>query len=110
MSTFTWIPAPDARRSLTPRVLSAKFGDGYEQRIADGINTMLVQWALEFHGKSRVDALEIEAFLIARAGVESFDWVDPDGVSGKYVCREWGRVELGAGRMNITAAFEQVPV
>lgn len=109
MATFTWYPAPDARRSVAARVLSARFGDGYEQRIGDGINTMLAVWSLEFRGKSRTEMDEIEAFLVARAGVESFDWTDPAGVAGKYLCREWRRVELGVGRVNITADFEQVP-
>jgi phage-related protein len=109
METFTWIPAIDARKKIKPAVLSAKFGDGYEQRAGNGINTMLSMWALEFRGKSRAEAALIEAFLVARAGVEAFYWVDPDGVSGTYICREWSRTELGAGRMHLSADFEEVP-
>lgn len=108
MATFTWHPAPGAKRTVKPRILAARFGDGYEQRVGDGINTRLSIWELSFPGLSRADADDVDAFLVARNGVESFDWVDPAGVSGKYLCREWESTELGAGRININATFEQV--
>lgn len=109
MATFTYSPGLDARRSIKPRVLSAKFGDGYEQRVGDGINTVQAVWSLSFPGKTRAEAGAIESFFIARAGAEAFDWTDPDGASGKYICREWSRDELGGGRLTIAATFEQVP-
>lgn len=109
MATFTWCPAPGARRSIKPRVLSAKFGDGYELRVGDGINTQMAVWSVSFNGLKRSSAAELEAFLITQNGVTSFDWSDPDGVSAKYICREWDRSELGAGLLTISATFEQVP-
>ena len=40
--TGTTYATPDKSmaKQSTPRVLIANFGDGYEQRIADGINTL----------------------------------------------------------------------
>jgi phage-related protein len=42
------------------------FGDGYEQRLAFGINTQPQLWSLEFRGRTSLDAAAIDAFLRAR--------------------------------------------
>lgn len=109
MATFTWSPAPGARRTIKPRVLSATLGDGYEQRVGDGINTQMASWAVSFNGLSVTDADSIDAFLKGASGVDAFDWTSPDGTVGKYVCREWDRINVGAERHNIFATFDQVP-
>lgn len=108
MATFSYIPRLGARRTLRPRALSAPFGDGYEQRAGDGINTQLSSWVLDFNGyTATVDP--IENFLIARNGVESFDWTPPTGSAAKFICREWSREELGNDIVALSATFEQVP-
>ena len=37
-----------------PRVLSARFGDGYEMRVVDGINNLPRQWGLTFNNRTLV--------------------------------------------------------
>ena len=106
MATFDYAPQT-ASRSQQPRVRTAAFGDGYEQRVADGINTMPKRWTLSFT-RPVVEADAILAFLVARAGVEAFDWTDPDGAAGKYVCREWSANLIGPVAKGINATFEQV--
>jgi len=39
VATFTWIPSVGANLSIRPIVRRVAFGDGYEQRLAFGINT-----------------------------------------------------------------------
>lgn len=108
MATFTWIPSHPAAADEAPDAKVAKFGDGYEQRQADGINNNLLKWSLTFANRDLTETAEIIAFLRARGGIESFDWTDPDGNAGKYVCRSWSR-SLPYGNMRtITATFEQV--
>lgn len=109
MATFTWTPSYPATSDEAPRVRVAKFADGgYEQRQADGINNNLQTWTLTFANRDASEAAAIRAFLVARGAVESFDWTDPDGNAGKYVCRKWSRA-LQVGTMRtITAVFEQV--
>jgi phage-related protein len=92
---------------VSPRVRRVAFGDGYEQRVADGINTMPAKWSLRFV-RYNADLAAIAAFLSARAGVEAFDWTAPDGTSGKYVCRQWTRSYTGPQIGEISATFEQV--
>lgn len=106
MATFTWYPQT-AADTTQPRVLTAPFGDGYEQRAGDGINTMPVKWSLTFNAiTADIDA--IKAFLVARAGVEAFDWVDPNGNSIKVVCRQWGGNITNPVVGGLSATFEQV--
>ncbi len=107
MSTFTWSPAPGATESVEPRVSSAKFGDGYEQRVGDGINTRPRTWSLNFTGPTvRTD--EIAAFLEARNGVESFDWTPPYGPAGKFKCESWSRSVPSLFIQGINATFKEV--
>lgn len=109
MAMFVWKPARRPFRTRKPRVKSIRFGDGYEQRFPDGLNTMLASWELAFRCRSRSVADAIDDFLYAQAGADAFDWTDPLGNAGKYICREWRRDEIGRGLAVITATFEQVP-
>ena len=58
---------------------------------------------------SETNADEIETFLEARAGVESFDY-QPEGESAskKYICTSWEKQIVYSGIATITAAFIQV--
>ena len=47
MATFTWIASIGASLTVKPNVRKVSFGDGYEQRLAYGINTQPEVWSLE---------------------------------------------------------------
>jgi phage-related protein len=104
MPTFSYTPAIGASGACKPTVESAKFGDGYEQRTALGINTQARQWNLKF----TTHVNEVLAFLEARGGTASFDWTDPLGRAGKFICREWTINHSGATVFDVTGKFEQV--
>lgn len=108
MATFTWSPQTVSKKAV-PRVLGAAFGDGYQQRVGDGINTISPEWSLTF---SRViaDIDAIEAFLEARAGEESFDWTPPgESTAIKVVCPEWGKTPHGGlASAAFSATFRKV--
>ncbi len=109
MSTFTYTPDFGATRSSRPTVTTVKFGDGYESRQATGINADLKSWTLTFAARTDTEANAIEAFLDARAGVESFDWTAPNAAaSAKYVCREWQRTLDACNLNTIQATFDQL--
>lgn len=105
MATFDWKPAQGASASVKPRVEVAKYGDGYEQRVGTSINGPERKWSLKF--TSEVPA--VLDFLEARGGHESFDWTDPLGRTGKFVCREWSPSHVGAELFSVSCDFEQVP-
>lgn len=108
MATWTYTPDFGADLNEKPRVLTAQFGDGYEQRVGDGINTRPRTWRLSFNTRTDAEIAPILAFLRARNGVEAFDWTDPDGVAGKFVCREWQRTPVKFGVNNLSATFVEV--
>lgn len=107
LTGFIW-PAQSASKRKRPRVLRATFGDGYEQRAADGINFNPREWQLTWVGTpSVIDA--IEAFLEDAGGVDAFDWQDPEGYSAKWTCEEWSRgpVDQTMNAYTFSAVFKQ---
>ena len=55
-------------RQATPRVLVARFGDGYEQRVADGVNPNDQQITLNFANREAAKIYEIAAYFDAIIG------------------------------------------
>lgn len=107
MSDFTYQPLFGANKAIKPRVLSAQFGDGYEQRVADGINTQKQVWSLTFRDSNTViDA--IETFLIGKAGVTSFTWTPQGESEVRVLCREWSKSRDDADTYSLQCSFEQV--
>ncbi len=82
--TLTWpttiqpVTSDDYSFTETPRVRTAKFGDGYEQRTPDGINAMEREFpALVWTPLSAANKDVILNFLRARKGSEPFRWTPP---------------------------------
>lgn len=110
MATFNYGVAQGASKDITPRVLSAKFGDGYEQRVGDGINIRPRMWSITLQSKSVATINAAEAFLEARAdlGNEAFNWTPPSGAAGVWVCKSWRRSDDTYSTSTLTATFEEV--
>jgi phage-related protein len=71
------IPDRGLRINQTPRVLIAKFGDGYEQRASDGINTTQEEWSLTWKNRTAAEANKWLAFMELHKGVTVFEWYPP---------------------------------
>jgi phage-related protein len=82
----------------------AKFGDGYAQAAADGLNATSRSYQLQFVG-NRKTINEIVTFLDGHAG-RSFLWKGPLG-QGLYMCDSYTDSHLGGQVSTITATFEQ---
>lgn len=108
MATFTIAPDFGAALTTKPRVRMAQFGDGYQQRVGDGINIRAESWQLTFSARTASERDTILSFLQARNGVESFDWTSPFGTTGKWVCAEWSGSANNAVTNTVTAKFDQV--
>lgn len=74
------IATPDKSMTKTaaPRVLQISFGDGYEQRIADGINSINETYSLSFKTRLKEDIDDIVFFLDAQKNVAKFLYTMPD--------------------------------
>lgn len=109
MSTFTWKPSYGTDLTDKPRVLAAKFGDGYEQRAPDGINNAPEVWSLSFSGSLAAKITAARQFLKSHSSAgTSFDWTSPIGTVGKFKCEEYSFRLLAPGVGSLSAKFEQV--
>ena len=107
MSTFLYNPDWSAKKQNKPRVNTAQFGDGYEQRVSDGLNTNLATWNISFVRDP--ETIEyINSFLYAKGGVYSFNWTAPNGYVGVYKCSEWDSSYDSPGWSTLTATFTEV--
>ena len=71
-------PDKQLTKASTPRVLTAKFGDGYEQRAVDGINNLAETYTLTFKTRPKADIDDIVAFLDSKQNVTKFTLTLPD--------------------------------
>lgn len=108
MATFNIAPDFASQLTETPRVLSSSFGDGYQQRVGDGINIRPQVWNLKFSVRTNAERDAILAFLRAENGITSFDWTPPGGSAGKYLCSEWSWTPDNAATNTVIATFRQV--
>lgn len=105
---FEWPPAVDVQGDATFAVRTAKFGDGYQQDVADGINNRSESWPLTFVG-NEAKTKAIMDFLNWHAGWRSFQWTPPLGKPGLYKCATYNRQAHGAEAFTVTATFAQAP-
>lgn len=105
--SFVWQPSYSSTVNHVPRVKYIAFGDGYEQRVADGINNSLMDLDLTFELRSYKESFAILHFLYCRAGQASFVWIPPPPYSSQkiFICKEWTHVELFRDNHTIKARF-----
>lgn len=60
-----WIPDLPMGNSRKPRINIAQFGDGYEQRLADGINYMQTEFDLSWEAREELVIMAMDDFLSA---------------------------------------------
>lgn len=107
MSDFTFVPSWGSDLDEEPTVAKAQFGDGYAQRVGDGINNRKQVWSLRFENLTSANADTIIAFFRTRNGASSFTWTPPGLSEAKFICEKWKRSYPDFSH-TITATFEQV--
>lgn len=84
-----WIPDVPIQENPAWRLKIARFGDGYQQRMLDGINALDLSWDLQWVNRTKDDLLAMDAFLI-NEGASSFQFRDPPSQELYTVfCNEW---------------------
>ena len=94
--TLQVVPDKQLARSTSPKVKIATFGDGYEQRLQDGINSLGESYSVAFVTRTKDDIDDIVNFFDTKRGVVSFDFTIPDSNSGgektiKVVCANYSQ-------------------
>lgn len=83
-------PAYPVTRKKEPRNLISTYGDGYEQRSGDGINTLKAEIPVKWAGLTEDEVKLADNFLTALEGRSGFFWTYPgDAGPLKYVCKTW---------------------
>jgi len=101
-------------RNITPAVRTAQFGDGYQQRVADGIHPIAEKLNVKFSNRPKVEIDAIASTFTTRAGVTSFDFiVGNEQASGnqetiKVVCQSWNISYNFDQSYSLTAGFLRV--
>jgi len=91
---FTYVPDYGLNETTQPSLNVSKFGDGYEQVSADGLNHMLRKWDVSFSNRDQNEIEAIKDFLRARGGVEAFEFPVPNSPTGEIAlvrCGDWSR-------------------
>jgi len=114
---FWWKPSYNTKVSATPRVKINQFGNGYQQRIQDGLNTNLLDFQLVFENRSENETVSILHFLHQRNGQQSFIYNLPtiyakstSNLNTRFICPEWISSYASYNNYNIEARFQEVPV
>lgn len=107
---FIWRPSYGSTVDNSPRVLKIQFGDGYVQRVKDGINNDLMVLDLTFEGRDTNEALAIIHFLKTREGKDSFLFTPPPPFNKirLFVCQQFPTSINFYQNNTIRAAFEEV--
>ena len=114
---FWWKPSYNAKILNTPKIKTNKFGNGYEQRITDGINSNLIEINLMFENRSELETVSILHFLKERNGQESFIYNIPtifskssSNLNTRFVCPEWSPSYISYNNYAIDVKFMEVPI
>lgn len=109
-SKFIWIPSYNSSTNSQPKIKLIKFGDGYEQRIKDGINNYLLDLDLSFENRNLEEVTAILHFLYTRQAKESFLFtpLSPYATQKKFVCRAWSDSQTFYNNYTVRAKFEEV--
>ena len=109
---FFWKPSYGNRNNKAPNVKSIKFGDGFEQRIRDGINNNLLNIDYNFDQRDANEARAILHFLESRSGTDYFLFTPhaPFNVQKRFVCSKWQEGRSFIENYTISAGFQEVVV
>ncbi len=109
MSLFPWCPTLSSRRRTRFRVRTVAMGDGYAQKVPEGLHVQANTWDLEFR-KSTRELLEIRTFLEAAEGRHFFWFQDPDtGRFHRVECEEFSNSPQDAPHQGrLSAVFVEV--
>ncbi len=107
MEIFNWPVKPGMKTDFSPRTKSVQFGDGYEQRKPDGLNSHLEKYSVSLSLRPE-KAKQALVFLRRHRGVKSFLFQPTKSEPAVVVvCKKWSS-DLGSTRTSISAEFEEV--
>lgn len=107
---FFWEASYGTKPSFNPRVITNQMGDGYTQRIQDGINSNLMEIEMIFSERDFAETKAISHFLYARNGSESFLYIPPRPFQAlkRFVCPDFSPTFIFYNNTTINTKFIEV--
>ena len=107
---FFWKHSYGLNITNEPRVQSLKFGDGYEQRNIDGINSLLLRGDTSFDLRDMIETKAIAHFFNSRRGAESFIMrlPPPYDIDKLFVAKSWNVSLVFYNNYSIRTQLEEV--
>lgn len=113
---ITVIPDKGFSARTAPRVLKAQFGDGYQQRLGDGINTLAPSFSISFAKRPQDEIDDIVAYFEILGAVTPFNLTisnhregisSPNETTVRVLCNSWNQVWLYDDFYSLTAELER---
>jgi len=106
-------PDKSLQRKTKPKVYMASFGDGYEQRVSQGINPLGETYTVSFQTRTNEEIDDIVAFLDSKRGVTNFSFTIPDSNNSgettiKVVCDDYSITYTNDEFYSCNATFRRV--
>ena len=113
-------------RVTKPRALVTAFGDGYSQRLIDGINPLMETISVNFATREKAEIDHICSFFESKGGVTAFtfnvnqqyysspgvssetDVTSSDELALKVICKTWNKKHDFGDYWSVSATFERV--
>jgi phage-related protein len=107
------LPDKGMTRQTQPRVLLAQFGDGYEQRIANGINSLQESYSVSFNNRTKEEIDDITGYLGSLQGVTALSFTIPDSNNSgettiKVICDSFSQSYSYDDFYSASATFRRV--
>tara|TARA_R110000772_G_scaffold249530_3_gene364028 strand:- start:12290 stop:12922 length:633 start_codon:yes stop_codon:yes gene_type:complete len=108
--SFIWKPSYQDSTNFEPKVVKISFGEGYEQRVSNGINNNLLKFDYSFEDRNQRETFSILHFLNERNSKEMFLFIPhfPYVTQKRFICRSWSESRTFYDNFTIRAQFEEV--
>lgn len=109
MAEYLWVESPGTTEDTQATLITARFGDGYQQVAPAGINYIRQVWTVRHAGIEVGIADEIRDFIVPKLGVEAFDWTPPrQSTKLRFICTSHQRtIDEELLTASVTLRFEQ---
>lgn len=107
-------PDKGLSRKNTPITFTVQFGDGYQQRIANGINALQQEMSVSFSTRPKAEIDDLVAFFESLGGVTKFRFDLADSNAGsstetiKVICDDWSQKWEYDNFYSLDATFKRV--
>lgn len=106
---FHWKISYGYNVDIKPNIKTIQFGDGYAQKMADGLNNILLPFNLSFEDRGLQEITAILHFLSSRGGYQKFYWIPPApwNVVKIFTCPQWTPTQAFYDKYNLTCNFQE---